>query len=133
MLAVFADAVVTTHLLFLGYLMFGGMLLLWRGWPVWPHAAVTAWSGAVLLFSIQCPLTTLEVFLRERAGQAGYSEPFIEHYFEGVLYPADYPTLARVAAVVVVAASYIVIIQRRLLDDPEAEASRAEATRAEEH
>ena len=126
MLVVLADAVVTTHVLFLAYVVFGGFLLLWRGWPVWPHAAVTAWSGAVLLFSIRCPLTSLEVYLRERAGQEGYSEPFIEHYFEGVLYPASYPTLARMVAVLIVAAAYIVIIQQRVLDVPQAEASRAE-------
>jgi Protein of Unknown function (DUF2784) len=126
MLVVLADAVVTTHILFLAYVVFGGFLLLWRGWPVWPYAAVTAWSGAVLLFSIKCPLTILEVFLRERAGQNGYSEPFVEHYFEGVLYPASYPSLARLVAVLIVAAAYLVIVQQRLIGAPGAEASRAD-------
>ena len=35
-----------------------------------------------------CPLTPIENAWRERAGEAGYSGGFIEHYLVPVLYPA---------------------------------------------
>ncbi len=35
-----------------------------------------------------CPLTPLENWLRERAGETGYADGFIEHYVLPVLYPA---------------------------------------------
>jgi hypothetical protein len=35
-----------------------------------------------------CPLTPLEVHLRQAAGEAGYAGGFLEHYVEPVLYPA---------------------------------------------
>lgn len=34
-----------------------------------------------------CPLTPLEIALRERAGLAGYDAGFIEHYLLRVIYP----------------------------------------------
>lgn len=42
--------------------------------------AVQAWLGAI------CPLTTLEMWLRAKAGQATYSGGFIEHWLERLLY-----------------------------------------------
>lgn len=33
-----------------------------------------------------CPLTTLEIWLRARAGVAGYGGGFIEHWLQRVLY-----------------------------------------------
>lgn len=39
-----------------------------------------AWLGMV------CPLTSLEAWLRVRAGQRGYSGGFIEHWLQRVLY-----------------------------------------------
>ena len=34
-----------------------------------------------------CPLTPLEVSLRQQAGQQGYAGGFIEHYVLGLIYP----------------------------------------------
>jgi hypothetical protein len=41
---------------------------------------VQAWLGQ------RCPLTVLEVWLRERAGGTGYAESFIEHWVHRVLF-----------------------------------------------
>ncbi|MEN8168557.1 MAG: DUF2784 domain-containing protein, partial [Pseudomonadota bacterium] len=35
-----------------------------------------------------CPLTPLEIYLREAAGEAGYSGGFIDHYLLPIIYPA---------------------------------------------
>lgn len=42
--------------------------------------AAQAWLGRI------CPLTTWEMWLRERAGDATYSGSFIAHWFERLLY-----------------------------------------------
>lgn len=42
--------------------------------------AAESWGGVV------CPLTTLEMHLRERAGDATYSGAFVAHWLERVLY-----------------------------------------------
>lgn len=41
---------------------------------------VQAWLGQI------CPLTTLEMWLREQGGVAGYGGGFIEHWLQRVLY-----------------------------------------------
>jgi hypothetical protein len=44
--------------------------------------------GALIEFAgFSCPLTVLENDLRVRAGEAGYSGGFIEHYVVRVIYP----------------------------------------------
>ena len=47
------------------------------------------WCGGVFveLTGRICPLTSLENTLRIKAGTAGYSESFMEHYLLGVIYP----------------------------------------------
>ncbi len=39
-----------------------------------------AWAGVI------CPLTTLEMWLREKAGIATYGESFIEHWLQQLIY-----------------------------------------------
>jgi hypothetical protein len=83
-----ADAVVVFHMLFIGFAVIGGVLVLrWRRW-VWLHLPAVAWATLVEVMHWPCPLTPLENFFRRRAGEIGYSEGFVEHYLEPILYPA---------------------------------------------
>ena len=91
-----ADAVLLVHF---GVVVFvvGGLLLVvagnllqWRwvnnGWFRVAHVlaigfvVLQAWLGKV------CPLTTLESWLRARAGLRGYRHSFIEHWVQRLLY-----------------------------------------------
>lgn len=87
-LAVAADAVVVVHLLFILFVVLGG-LLVWR-WRevVWLHVPAALWGVLVELMRWPCPLTPLEHSLRAAAGQAGYSGGFVEHYLLPIIYPA---------------------------------------------
>jgi hypothetical protein len=89
-----ADLTVGLHLLFVAFVVLGGLLAL--RWPrvAWIHLPAALWGIVVEYAGWICPLTPLEVWLRHRAGQAGYSGGFIEHYLLPVLYPAglDQPT-----------------------------------------
>lgn len=73
----------------LAFILVGGL----RGWPLirkrWFRilhllaitiVATQAWLGEL------CPLTTLEMWLRDSAQEVTYSGSFIEHWFQRVLY-----------------------------------------------
>lgn len=88
MAALLADAVVVLHLLFVAFVVAGG-LLVWR-WPAlaWLHVPAALWGATVEWTGWICPLTPLENRLRAAAGQAGYESGFVEHYLLPLLYPA---------------------------------------------
>lgn len=83
-----ADAVVLVHLLFILFVLGGGLLVL--RWPrlALLHLPAATWGVAVELLHLYCPLTPLENHLRQAAGQAGYEGGFIEHYLIPLIYPA---------------------------------------------
>lgn len=82
-----ADGVVLVHLLFIVFVLFGGLLVLrWR-WLVVLHLPAIAWGMAVEFLHLYCPLTPLENSLRQAAGQQGYDGGFIEHYLIPLIYP----------------------------------------------
>jgi hypothetical protein len=61
--------------------MLTGSLLALR-WPrlLWLHVPVSLAILGLYLTGSDCPLTTWELALRERAGEPGYREGFIGHY-----------------------------------------------------
>jgi hypothetical protein len=87
MYRVLADVVLIVHLVFVALVVFGGLLVL--RWPrfMWVHLPIALWGVAIELIGFICPLTPLEVWLREQGGEAGYEGGFIEHYITSFLYP----------------------------------------------
>jgi hypothetical protein len=112
-----ADAILVAHLAFVLFVVFGALLLL--RWPrlAWLHIPAVVWAAFIEFSGMICPLTPLEVALRQRAGQAGYGGGFIDHYVVSLLYPEGLTqnTQAMLGAVVVAinAAIYIVAFRRR--------------------
>lgn len=91
-----ADAVLMLHVSFVLFVVLGLALIFagkWLGWP-WVRnrsfrIAHLVAIGIVVLqswFGVICPLTTLEMALRSRAGDATYSGAFIAHWLESLLY-----------------------------------------------
>ncbi len=91
-----ADAVLVTHTLFVLFVTLGLVLILVGRIASWSWVR-NAWFRlahllAILVvviqswFSVLCPLTTLEMALRSRAGDAVYSGSFIAHWLETLLY-----------------------------------------------
>jgi len=91
-----ADAILFTHVLFVLFVVFG-LLLIFAGklfswswvrnpWFRLAHliaigvVVLQSWCGAI------CPLTTWEMALREKAGDAFYAGSFIAHWLETILY-----------------------------------------------
>jgi hypothetical protein len=83
-----ADLVVGVHMLFVVFVVLGGLLV--PRWPrmVWLHLPAAVWGALIEFAGWICPLTPLEQRLRGLAGEAGYRGGFIEHYALPVLYPA---------------------------------------------
>jgi hypothetical protein len=82
-----ADLVLIIHLAFVIFVVLGGLLVLrWRA-LMWLHVPVVLWGVAIELIGFVCPLTPLEVWLREQGGEAGYEGGFIAHYITALLYP----------------------------------------------
>ena len=82
-----ASAVLTLHLLFICWVIFGAALTR-------RHRTLTGLHIASLIYAVvieagpwPCPLTLLEDYFRQQAGTVPYSEPFLVHYLEILIYP----------------------------------------------
>ena len=91
-----ADLVLITHVAFVGFVVIGLLLILIGGFRRWSWVlnpwfralhlggiglvVVQAWLGII------CPLTTLEMYLREQAGDETYGGTFVAHWLQKLLY-----------------------------------------------
>lgn len=102
-----ADFVLIVHVSFVAFVVLGLLLILvggacgWR-WVrnPWFRAAHLAGIGLVVVqawLGIVCPLTTLEMWLRELAGDVTYSGTFIAHWLQRLLYYEAPPWVFAVA------------------------------------
>lgn len=91
-----ADMVLTMHVVFVVFVLLGLILILVgavRNWD-WIRSPLFRWLhllaiGVVVLqawLGQRCPLTGLEMALRERAGEATYPGAFLAHWLERMLY-----------------------------------------------
>ena len=91
-----ADLMLAVHVLFVLFVV-GGLLLILAGKALrwswvrnpWFRLAHLAAIAIVVLQSwlgVACPLTTLEMALRERGGEITYSGGFIVHWMNALLY-----------------------------------------------
>ena len=85
---------------------------------LWLHVPVSLAILAIYLTGSDCPLTTLELALRERAGEPGYTGGFIGHY---ITEPLGFPIEATSTQVGIVIAvlvpnliGYGLLLTRRL-------------------
>ena len=111
-----ADATVLVHLAFIVFAVLGGFLVLRRPRLGYLHLPAALWVAWLELTSATCPLTGLENNLRARAGQAGYSEGFIDHYLLPLIYPtgltSEVQTVLGLAVIVINVAIYVIVFRR---------------------
>lgn len=91
-----ADAVLLLHVLFVVFVVAGLLLILagrlaswdWvRNW--WFRVIHLGAIGIVVLqawLGVICPLTRLEMYLRDKAGDTTYAGSFVSHWLESILY-----------------------------------------------
>jgi hypothetical protein len=117
MYGLLADAVLLLHFGFVVFVVAGGLLVLkWRR-IAWGHLPAAAWGVAIELGGWICPLTPLENWLREQAGQSPYRADFIARYLLPVIYPEGLTREAQLAlglmALVLNVGIYAVMLRRR--------------------
>ena len=93
---VLADAVLVTHVLYLGFVVIGLLLVVIGGLRRWAWvrnpgfrlAHLVAIAAVTLLawVDVPCPLTVLEADLRSRSGGDAYAGGFIAHWLGEFLY-----------------------------------------------
>ena len=109
-----AWAVVTLHLGYLLYAIFGGFLGLLDVRWLWVHLVSSTWSITVTATAVNCPLTKVEKWLIAESGGTVYSGTFIDHYLEGPIYPEGYDAHVWYAGALVAMGSYYLVLMRRL-------------------
>lgn len=119
-----ADFVVLIHLSFVAFVTAGGLLALkWKRFA-YIHIPAVGWGVLVEIMGWVCPLTPVEIWLRENAGAKGYSTGFIEHYILPILYPAQLtPTVQWVLGILLLSVNvgiYSRIVWRVMRKRPEA-------------
>jgi hypothetical protein len=84
-----ADLVVLVHVVFVVFVVLGGLLV--ARWPrfAWVHVPAASWGVFIEFRGWICPLTPLENYLRQRGGSSAYEGEFIQHYILPLLYPAN--------------------------------------------
>lgn len=104
-----ADLVLAVHGLFVAFVVFGGLLALWKRWIAYLHLPALAWGALVIGMGWICPLTPLEVSLRQRAGDQGYDGGFIEHYLVPLIYPEAITRETQIVLAVLLVAGNLLI------------------------
>lgn len=111
-----ADLVVLLHVGFVLFAVCGGLLALWNRYCIWLHLPAVAWAAYIEFAGGICPLTPLEVWLRQQGGTHAYSTGFIEHYIIPLLYPTELTRTLQLtlgAAVIIVnIVIYAVVVAR---------------------
>ena len=82
-----ADGVACFHLLFVAFVVCGGLLVIYRPRLGWLHLPCAAWGAAIEIGGWICPLTYWENDLRALSQEAGYPTSFVEHYLLPLIYP----------------------------------------------
>ena len=87
MYGLLADIVLIIHLLFIIFVIGGGLLTLRWKKAAWLHLPLLAWAIFIEFTGWVCPLTPVENSLRKMGGGSGYGGSFIEHYLLPIIYP----------------------------------------------
>ncbi len=122
-----ADAVAFVHLLFVVFVIAGGLAV--ARWPrvAWFHLPAALWGALVEVMGWICPLTPLEDRFRMLGGAGAVQNDFVTRYLLPALYPERLTrAVQRVLGALVVAvnvAVYGFVLRRR-------SASRAAGTAA---
>ena len=122
MYSILANAVLVLHVLFVLFVVLGGVLVLrWR-WIAWAHIPAALWGVAIEFGGWICPLTPLENRLRVMAGQPTYHGDFIARYLMPVLYPEGLTREIQVAlgfaALLLNVIIYSIVVRRRRRGTP---------------
>jgi hypothetical protein len=109
-----AAAVLVVHLAFVLWVILGALVTRGRPWAAALHLASLAWAVAVEAGPWPCPLTDLEQSLQARAGMTPYTQSFLVHYLDRLIYP-NLPEAWLTAGAVIVCGLNLAVYGRRIV------------------
>ena len=107
-----AAAVLAAHLAWLLFVIFGALITRGRPWLTALHVLALVWGIAVEVGPWPCPLTAAEQHLQEKAGFTPYTQPFLVHYLDRLVYPEIDESVLVPVAVAVCAANLAIYVRR---------------------
>lgn len=109
-----ADFVVIIHFIWILFLIFGAFVGRRCSIIKIFHVAGLGFAVTIQIFGWYCPLTHLEVWLRQRHDSSlSYSGSFIIHYIERLIYIELSPKIIFVLTILLVVSSLYFYIKRR--------------------
>ena len=91
-----ADMTVACHLLFVAFVVCGGIGV-WRWpWVAWLHVPAVCWAVGIEWIGGICPLTPLEFWLRTQGGLPVRDGDFLGRFVLPILYPSGLTRSAQV-------------------------------------
>lgn len=82
-----ANLTLIIHLLFIIFVIFGGLLFFIKPWLITLHLPVLFYGAYMEFTQSICPLTYVENWLLQKANLAAYSVSFIQNYLIPIIYP----------------------------------------------
>ena len=82
-----ANLALITHLIFILFVIFGGLLFFIFSKVIYIHLPALIWGIYIELTSSVCPLTYVENWLLYQSGLTTYSISFINNYILPIIYP----------------------------------------------
>lgn len=114
--SVLADVILVLHFAFILFVVLGGALVMRWLWLAILHIPAVLWGAATEFLGLICPLTPLEISLRQQAGEAGYAGSFVGEYLLPLVYPGALTTTVQIwlgILVIAVNAGFYLFIWRR--------------------
>jgi hypothetical protein len=78
---------IAAHFAFILFVVFGSLLVLARRWMIFLHLPALLYGMLSELLNIKCPVTPIEIWLRDSSFEAGYANGFLEPYLIPLIYP----------------------------------------------
>ena len=83
----FANLTLISHLIFILFVVFGGLIFFIFPKIIYMHLPALLWGIYIELTNSVCPLTYLENWFLNKAELATYSNGFINNYLYPIIYP----------------------------------------------
>ena len=84
-----ANLILLVHLIFIIFVVLGGLLFFASSKIIFIHIPALIWGIYIELTSSTCPLTYLENWFLHKANLTTYSEGFIQNYLVPIVYPVS--------------------------------------------
>jgi hypothetical protein len=109
-----AAAVLIAHLLWILWVILGALASRRYRALTWPHILSLGYGIVIEIGPWPCPLTALEQHLQRRAGITPYTQSFLVHYLEALVYP-DVPAALLAGCAVAVCSFNLCVYAIRFL------------------